>query len=245
MKGHIIEACRALKDKIQMLIDTKVIQLKDPAPKGSIWFLDPEEAMIATSQTSIVVQRCASFDVEVAIPRPPFTVLRAPPPIKHNTHVVPWDYGKGKAKVEETDITGEVTRSGRIYTFKNLVQGSSSKSKPPIVELDEQGVWKKVQDKEYSISALLKVLGEAYVPAGITHEEVAKMVGQVFEAYRISFHEDDLPLEETSHNKALYIFAQYQNKVVTKALLDSGSGLNIFPLSTLTRLDMDNAKIHM
>ncbi|KAH0633514.1 hypothetical protein KY284_036300 [Solanum tuberosum] len=161
MKGHIIEACRALKDKIQMLIDTKVIQHKDHAPKvadnslpnhqGSIWFLDPKEAMIATSQTSIVVQRCAPFDVEVAIPRPPFTVLRSPPPIKYNTHVVQWDYGKGKAKVEETDVTGEVTRSGRIYTFKNLVQGSSSKSKPPIVELDEQGVWKKVQDKEYSI----------------------------------------------------------------------------------------------
>ncbi|KAH0738232.1 hypothetical protein KY290_036937 [Solanum tuberosum] len=196
--------------------------------------------MIATSQTLIVVQRCAPFDVEVAIPRAPFTVLRSPPPIKYNTHVVPWDYGKGKAKVEETDVTGEVTRSGRIYTFKNLVQGSSSKSKPPIVELDEQGVWKKVQDKENSIVEQL-----TYVPAGITHEEVAKMVGQVFEAYSISFHEDDLPLEETSHNKALYISAQYQNKVVTKALLDSGSGLNIFPLSTLTKLDMDSAKIHM
>ncbi|KAK4727617.1 hypothetical protein R3W88_032534 [Solanum pinnatisectum] len=32
MKGHTTEVCRALKDKVQMLIDTKAIQLKDPTP---------------------------------------------------------------------------------------------------------------------------------------------------------------------------------------------------------------------
>ncbi|KAH0738231.1 hypothetical protein KY290_036936 [Solanum tuberosum] len=197
MKGHTTEACRALKDKIQILIYTKAIQLKDSAPnvannpipnhqvnmaeasdmvdlEGSIWFLEPEETMTATTQMLVVVQR-------------------SPYPIKYDTHAVPWDYGKGKAKVEETDIAVRVTRSGRIYTSENLVQGSSRKSKPPIVELKEQGVWKKVKAKEYSIveqliktpsqifilsllqslethrSALLKVLGEAYVLAGITH----------------------------------------------------------------------------
>ena len=31
-KGHTTEVCRALKDKVQMLIDTKTIQLKDPTP---------------------------------------------------------------------------------------------------------------------------------------------------------------------------------------------------------------------
>ena len=30
MKGHTTEVCRALKDKVQILIDTKTIQLKDP-----------------------------------------------------------------------------------------------------------------------------------------------------------------------------------------------------------------------
>lgn len=69
------------------------------------------------------------------------------------------------------------------------------------------------------------------------------MVGQVFEAYMISFHENELPLEGTSHNKALYISTQCQNKVVTKALVGSGSGLNICPLSTLIRLDMDSSKV--
>ncbi|KAH0720198.1 hypothetical protein KY284_005228 [Solanum tuberosum] len=94
MKGHTIEVCRALKDKVQLLIDTKVIQLKDPAPnvannpllnnqvnmveavdvsdlEESIWVCKPEEAMTVTTQTLMVVQRCAPFEVEVAMPKTP------------------------------------------------------------------------------------------------------------------------------------------------------------------------------
>ena len=69
------------------------------------------------------------------------------------------------------------------------------------------------------------------------------MVGQVFEAYKISFHKDELPIEGTTHNKALYISVQYQDKVINKALVDAGSGLNICPLSTQTRLGVVSTKI--
>ena len=68
------------------------------------------------------------------------------------------------------------------------------------------------------------IFGEAYVPSNITHGEVSQMVGQVFEAYKISFHKDELPLEGTTHNKALYISVQYQDKVINKALVDADSG---------------------
>ncbi|KAK4721842.1 hypothetical protein R3W88_012075 [Solanum pinnatisectum] len=230
MKGHTTEVCRALKDKVHMLIDTKAIQLKDPTPnvannplpnhqvnmievddpsdwEQSIWAREPEEAITVPAKTPIIVQRRAQFEVEVARPKPPFTVCRAPPPVQYDTHAVPWNYKKEKAKVEEADTAAGVTRSGRIYTSENLV------------------------------------LGEAYVPSSITHGEVAQMVEQVFDAYRISFHEDELPVEGTAHNRALYISVQYQDKVITKALVDSGAGLNICPLGTLTRLGVDSAKI--
>ena len=87
------------------------------------------------------------------------------------------------------------------------------------------------------------IFGEAYVPSNITHGVVSQIVGQVFEAYKISFHKDELPLEGTTHNKAMYISVQYQDKVINKALVDAGSGLNIFPLSTLMSLGVDIAKI--
>ncbi|KAK4733723.1 hypothetical protein R3W88_007984 [Solanum pinnatisectum] len=64
----------------------------------SIWPLEPEEAMTATTQTPIVVQRRIPFEVEVAMLKPPFTVCRAPPPVQYDTHVVPWNYKKGKTK---------------------------------------------------------------------------------------------------------------------------------------------------
>ena len=104
MKGHITKVCRALKDKVQMLIDTKTIQLKDPTPnvannplpnhqvnmveagdvwdwEKSIWAVETEEAMSTTSQAPLILQGLAPFEVEVAAPRPPFTVYRASFPI--------------------------------------------------------------------------------------------------------------------------------------------------------------------
>ena len=107
--------------------------------------------MSTTAQAPIIVQGIAPFEVEVATPRPSFTVYRASSPIQCDTHVVPWDYNKRQMNVEETDVATGVTRSGRIYTSENLVQGSSSKSKALVVELEDQGIRKKVQAKEYSV----------------------------------------------------------------------------------------------
>ncbi|XP_069147092.1 uncharacterized protein [Solanum lycopersicum] len=199
----------------------------------SIWAVEIEETMSTTAQAPLIVQGLAPFEVEVAAPKPAFTVYKASSPIQCDTHAVPWDYNKREVNVEETDVATGVTRSGRIYTSENLLSKTSSQIS--ILEL--------LQSSETHQDALLKILGEAYVPSNITHGEVSQMVGQVFEAYKISFHKDELPLEGTTHNKALYISVQYQDKVINKALVDAGSGLNICPLSTLTRLGVDSAKI--
>lgn len=74
--------------------------------------------MISTDQEPRIVQRRASFEVEVDVPRPPFTVCREPPPVQYDTHDVPWDYGKGKTNVEEAFTVVGVTKFGRIYTFE-------------------------------------------------------------------------------------------------------------------------------
>lgn len=55
----------------------------------------------------------------------------------------------------------------------------------------------------------MRVLNEAYVPSNITEGEMAHMVGQVFKAYKISFHKDELSPEETAHNRDLHITTQY------------------------------------
>lgn len=162
-----------MKNKIQQLIDTKVIHLKDPKPnvtnnllpdhqvnmldvdedvdlEHSIWFIDKGNG------TPVSVQKRVPFEVKVATPKTPFTVVRASPTV--NPHAVPWNYELnilGKAKVAEADVVQGVTRSGRVYTSENLFQGSSNKGKQPAIEVEEDGIWKKIQAKEYSVAEQL------------------------------------------------------------------------------------------
>ncbi|XP_070013299.1 uncharacterized protein [Nicotiana sylvestris] len=115
-----------------------------------------------------------SFEVEVATP---FTVtVSTTPPF--NSKVIPWDYvaearRKGKAKMEESDATQGMTRTGRVYTPEHL--GGSSKeatTKQPVIEIGPDDFWR-------------KVLNEAYVPNNITCREMANMVGQSPDRWRL------------------------------------------------------------
>ncbi|XP_070032955.1 uncharacterized protein [Nicotiana tomentosiformis] len=194
MKGHIIDECRTLKDKIQTLIDTKVIQEKEAEPNIRNNPL-PDHMSEGTQ---------APIEVEVAAPTPfegevttPFTMMVAPMP-SYKSNAIPWDYvakarRKGKAKMEETGAAQGMTKTGRVYTPKNL--GGTSKetaSKSPVIETGPDDLWRKVQAREYSMidhlnktpaeisflsllqnseahrNALMKVLNEAYVPNNIT-----------------------------------------------------------------------------
>ena len=69
---------------------------------------------------------------------------------------------------------------------------------------------------------LLKVLNEAYVPTEITINQLEKMVGKIFEVNRISFSDDELPVEGTGHNRGLYITVKYEDFYVTHVMIDGG-----------------------
>ncbi|XP_070036743.1 uncharacterized protein [Nicotiana tomentosiformis] len=313
MKGHTIDECHTLKDKIQMLIDTKVIHAKETAPNvrnnplpdhrgegvnvvetdeewdpdGSIRLIRGEDdpkippvtltCIVVQIQSPIEVEGATptSFEVEVTMPSAtptpfevevttPFTVMIAPTP-SFNSNVVPWDYtAEARRKVKEMEETGAaqgMARTGRVYTPEHL--GETSKeaaSRQPIIETGPDDLWRKVQAREYSVvdhlnktpaqisilsllqnskahrNALMNVLNEAYVPNNITSGEMANMVGQLLESHKITFHEDELSLEGLSHNKALHITVQYEDKFIVRVLIDGGSSLNICPLTTLKRL---------
>ncbi|XP_070036908.1 uncharacterized protein [Nicotiana tomentosiformis] len=179
MKGHTIDECRTLKDKIQTLIDTKVIQAKEAAPnvrnnplpdhrgegvnvietdeewdsEGSIGLIREGDAskMSLVTRMPIVVQTQEPFVVEVSTT---FTVMVAPM-LSYQCDAIPWDYiaearRKGKAKIEEIWAAQGMTRIGRVYTPENL--GGTSKeatSKPPIIKTVNDDLWRKVQAREY------------------------------------------------------------------------------------------------
>ncbi|XP_070018100.1 uncharacterized protein [Nicotiana sylvestris] len=129
--------------------------------------------------------------------------------------------------MEESDAAQGMTRTGRIYTYEHL--GGSSKqaaTKQPIIKNGLDDLWR-------------KVLNEAYLPNNIICREMTNMVGKVLESHKITYHEDELLPEGLSHNRALHITMQFEDKFVARVLIDGGSNLNICPLSTLKRLGKD------
>ena len=87
--------------------------------------------------------------------------------------------------------------------------------------------------------ALLKVLNEAYVPEDITRESFENMVTSILVTNQLTFSDDELPPEGRGHIKALYISVKANDRIVSKVLIDNGSALNVCPLSTLEKLDID------
>ncbi|XP_070022058.1 uncharacterized protein [Nicotiana sylvestris] len=76
-------------------------------------------------------------------------------------------------------------------------------------------------------------------------EDIAMIAGKIFEANRITFSDDKLPMECTEHNRALYLTVKCKNSVVSRFLVDNGSSANICPLSTLQKLKIGTKRIHL
>ncbi|XP_070007391.1 uncharacterized protein [Nicotiana sylvestris] len=205
----------------------------------------------------------APFEVVVLPPRVSIPVsMTDMTPFK--SKAIPWDYTtearrKGKTHTGEAVAAQGMTRTSRVYTPEHLAESNKQASGRP-VETGPDDLWRKIQAKEYSVveqlnktpaqisilsllqssethkNHLMKILSEAYVPSNITGGQTANMVGQVLESHKITFHEDELPPEGLSHNKALHITVQCEDHFITIILVDGGSNLNICPLITLRTL---------
>ena len=93
------------------------------------------------------------------------------------------------------------------------------------------------------MQALMKAFDDTYVPGGTSSDNVAAMIHQVIRGHLISFYDDELPFEGRSHNKAFHITVVCCWKVVNCVIVDDGSGLNIYSLSTLRQLRFDLGKL--
>ena len=89
----------------------------------------------------------------------------------------------------------------------------------------------------------MKDFHDTFVSTGTSSDNVAAMIYQVIRGNRISFCDDELSFELRSHNKALHITVVCLEKVINRVLVDDGSSLNIFPLSTLRQLRFDLGKL--
>ncbi|XP_070039056.1 uncharacterized protein [Nicotiana tomentosiformis] len=180
---------------------------------------------------------------------------------------------KGKEVEEEINETGGLTRSGRCFAPEELRKTKPFKDghipvKKPVTEEEAEEFLKKMKMQDYSIveqlrktpaqisllsllihsdehrKALMKILNEAHVPDKITVNHLEKIANKIFEANRITFSDDELPIEGTEHNRALYLTVKCEDSVVSRVLVDNGSSANICPLSTLQKLKIGTEMIH-
>ncbi|XP_019242606.1 PREDICTED: uncharacterized protein LOC109222744, partial [Nicotiana attenuata] len=149
---------------------------------------------------------------------------------------VPWNYRqvivtyKGREIEEEVNETGGLTRSGRSFSPEELRKAKPFKdSQMPVMksvtEEEAEEFLKKMKVQDYSIvdQVLMKILNEAHVPDKITVNHLEKIASKIFEVNRITFSDDELPMEGTEHNRALYLTVKCEDSVVSRVLVDNGS----------------------
>nr|XP_033514072.1 uncharacterized protein LOC117278724 isoform X1 [Nicotiana tomentosiformis]XP_033514073.1 uncharacterized protein LOC117278724 isoform X2 [Nicotiana tomentosiformis] len=178
----------------------------------------------------------------------------------------------GKEVEEEVNETGGMTRFGRYFTPEELrkaksFQDSQMPVKKPVTEEEAEEFLKKMKVQDYSIAeqlrktpaqisllsllihldehrnTMLEILNEAHVPDKNKVNHLEKIASKIFEANTITFSDDELPMEGTEHNRALYLTVKCEDSVVTRVLVDNGSSETIFPLSTLQNLKIGSSAL--
>ncbi|XP_049400009.1 uncharacterized protein LOC125864121 [Solanum stenotomum] len=226
--------------------------------------------MTSSAQPVITVQLRKPLTVQTYLPRVVVTTLIAKKP-EYDTKAVPWDYrASAKGKMIDTVVAQGMTRSGRCFAPEDLNQrvlGKEQNPKKNITDAEAAEFWKKMQSKDYSVeeqlkktpshisiwsllmsseahrNALMEMLSGVIISKETTSETLAATIGRIVEANKISFHDDELPAEGAGHNKALHIAVKCCDKIVTRVLIDGGSGCNICPFTTLRNLGVNMGDI--
>ncbi|XP_070005522.1 uncharacterized protein [Nicotiana sylvestris] len=180
---------------------------------------------------------------------------------------------KRKEIREEVCEAHGLTRSGRCFVPDELRKVRVPKDNPVLVkkvvtEEEAEEFLRKMKVQDYSVveqlrktpaqisllsllihsdehrQSLIKILNEAHVPDKISVNHLEKIAKKIFEVNRVTFSDYELPEEGTEHNRALYLMVKCEDSMVTRVLVDNRSSANIFPLSTLNKLKVDNDRIH-
>ncbi|XP_075093115.1 uncharacterized protein LOC142172928 isoform X2 [Nicotiana tabacum] len=247
--------------------DVKPVVILGKNPSAATRKPEPAKLVItgASSATVVVVKGVCR---EPVIIKP---VVQTP---VIDSKAVPWKYEKAVVmykgqQVEENSCEAHgLTRSGRCFAPAELRRPNPAATKKPVSEEKAEEFLKKMKVQDYSVveqlkktpaqilllsllihsdehrRALMKILNEAHVPNEISVNHLEMIANKIFEVNRVTFSDDDLPVEGMEHNKALYLTVKCEDSAVTRALVDNGSSSNICPLSTLNQLKIDHGRIH-
>ncbi|RDY14329.1 hypothetical protein CR513_00607, partial [Mucuna pruriens] len=159
---------------------------------------------------------------------------------------------------------GGMTRSGRIYTLENLGKKDPKENpKKSFKEKEAEEFLKLIRYSKYELldhmnktpvcisllslllhseshqNLLLKVLNEAHAAPDITAERFGGIVSSFTSNGRLTFSNEEIPIEGRRHNQPLHISVKCGDYMITKVLIDNGSSLNVLPKATLELEDVE------
>ncbi|XP_070007447.1 uncharacterized protein [Nicotiana sylvestris] len=205
------------------------------------------------SSSTIAVKREKAKVVVPGVTSKPVVVVKGAPTepviIKPATQLpvisskaVPWNYERvtityqGKAKAVSEEEAEQFLKKMKVQDYSIVEKLRKTPAHISLLSL-------LIHSDEHP-RALMKILNEAHIPNKISVNHSEKIANKIFEVNRVTFSDDELLVEGTEYNRALYLTVKCKDFVVTRVLVDNGSSVNIYPLATLNKLQVEDERIH-
>jgi len=138
------------------------------------------------------------------------------------------DFSKRKISAEEATEFLRITQQSEFKVIKQL-------NKTP-AKISLLGM---LMNSEPHRVLLVKILNEAHVVQDISVEGFGGIVNSITANNYLTFADEEMPVEDRGHNKALHVFVKCMDHIVAKVLIDNNSSVNLMPKTTLDKLPFD------
>uniref|UniRef100_A0A2N9HBB0 G-patch domain-containing protein n=1 Tax=Fagus sylvatica TaxID=28930 RepID=A0A2N9HBB0_FAGSY len=254
-----------IEEDFEKFCERKKEELGKLTPATPLEMSGPDPVVIRYVTKEKVVLQTASVSAVQSSEKVPSVVIQVPQPFPYqDSKKIPWNYGmkvistrESQPKTKEevvgnlTSGLGGITRSGRCYTPEELEKRRKEAGKAvedPVktkaAEEEAADFLRIIKSSEYSIVKQLSKMPFSYIK-DITGPSFENMVTSILVTNQLTFSDDELPPEGRGHTKALYISVKTNDRVVSRVLIDNGSALNVCPLSTLEKLDIDPTRVRV
>ncbi|KAI5416224.1 hypothetical protein KIW84_041319 [Lathyrus oleraceus] len=137
-------------------------------------------------------------------------------------------YKSGESRKLKANDDDEVLRLIKRSEFNVVEQLLQTPSKIYVLSL--------LMNSEGHREALQRVLEQAYVEHDVTVDQFDHIVANITSCNNLSFYDEELPEEGRNHNMALHISMNCKEYALSNVLVDTGSSLNVIPMSNLSKL---------
>ncbi|PKI69516.1 hypothetical protein CRG98_010091 [Punica granatum] len=175
----------------------------------------------------------APFIIEVPAQEPyqdsknPETASKAKAPIASEFALEASPIPQEKVTEEETEVFMKVIKASEYKVVEQKGKSPTHISLLPLFLISEP-----------HREALLRVLIAAQVSKEIAPDRIEETISSIF-SNTISFSDDEFPSEGWAHLWELHIVCKCNNFVVGQVMIDNGSALNVYPVSTLKQMNVD------